>query len=48
MNDIRAIENFTEEDITVEPGDAKGDVVVYDNVQPVNAMKKLYMTTIIH
>lgn len=48
MQDIRAIENFKDEDVTVEPGNAKGDVVVYDNVQPVNAMEKLYMAVTIH
>ena len=40
---IEAIENFTAEDITVEKGTEKQDVVVYESVQPVDAMEKLYM-----
>lgn len=40
---IEAIENFTAEDITVEKGVEKQDVVVYESVQPVDAMEKLYM-----
>ena len=40
---IEAIENFTADDITVEKGVEKQDVVVYESVQPVDAMEKLYM-----
>ena len=40
---IEAIENFTADDITVEKGMEKQDVVVYESVQPVDAMEKLYM-----
>ncbi len=40
---IEAIENFTAEDLTVEKGTEKQDVVVYENIQPVDAMEKLYM-----
>lgn len=40
---IEAIENFTAADITVEKGTEKQDVVVYESVQPVDAMEKLYM-----
>ena len=40
---IEAIENFTADDITVEKGAEKQDVVVYESVQPVDAMEKLYM-----
>lgn len=40
---IEAIETFTAEDITVEKGVEKQDVVVYETVQPVDAMEKLYM-----
>lgn len=40
---IEAIENFTAEDITVEKGAEKQDVVIYESVQPVDAMEKLYM-----
>ncbi|MFQ7791549.1 MAG: phage tail sheath C-terminal domain-containing protein, partial [Monoglobus pectinilyticus] len=44
LQEIRAIENFSEEDVTVEQGDAKRAVVVYDKVTVVNAMAQLYMT----
>ena len=40
---IEAIENFTAEDLTVEKGVEKQDVVVFETVQPVDAMEKLYM-----
>lgn len=44
MQDIRAIENFSDEDVTVIQGDSKKAVVVNDAVTIVNAMAKLYMT----
>ena len=44
MQDIRAIENFSDEDVTVLQGDTKKAVVVNDAVTVVNAMAKLYMT----
>lgn len=44
LQDIRAIENFTSEDVTVAQGDTKKAVVVYDKVTVVNAMAQLYMT----
>ena len=44
LQEIRAIENFSEEDVTVEQGSAKRAVVVYDKVTVVNAMAQLYMT----
>lgn len=44
LQDIRAIENFLDEDVTVTQGDTKKSVVVNDTVQVVNAMAKLYMT----
>ena len=40
---IEAIENVTADDITVEKGAEKQDVVIYESVQPVDAMEKLYM-----
>jgi hypothetical protein len=40
---IEAIEQFTADDITVEKGAEKQDVVIYESVQPVDAMEKLYM-----
>ena len=44
LQDIRAIENFIDEDVVVMQGDTKKSVVVMDAVQVVNAMAKLYMT----
>ncbi|MDE7298558.1 MAG: phage tail sheath family protein [Lachnospiraceae bacterium] len=41
---IRAIENFSDADVVVEPGATKKSVVVSDSVTVVNAMSKLYMT----
>lgn len=41
---IRAIENFTPDNVTVAQGDTKKAVVVEDYVTPVNAMAQLYMT----
>lgn len=40
---IRAIENFSDGDVTVEQGASKKSVVVTDYVTVVNAMSKLYM-----
>lgn len=47
LQGIRAIENFTDEDVTVAQGETKESVVVTDAVVPVNAMEKLYMTVTI-
>lgn len=44
LQDIRAIEDFASDDVTVAQGDAKTAVVVTDYITPVNAMEKLYMT----
>lgn len=44
---IRAIENFDEDAVTVEAGDAKRAVVVNDVITVINAMEQLYMTTIV-
>ena len=44
MPSIRAIENFTDEDVTVAQGDTKKSVVVTDSITVVNTMEKLYMT----
>lgn len=43
LQEIRAIENFSDADVTVEQGDTKKAVVVTDLVTVVNAMGKLYM-----
>jgi len=47
MEQIRAIENFEPEDIIVEAGESKRSVVVTDNIMPVTAMSKLYMTVVV-
>lgn len=44
LQNISAIENFEADDITVEAGESKDSVVVTNNVEPVSAMAKLYMT----
>ena len=44
LQDIRAIENFSDADVKVDQGDTKKSVVVTDLVTVVNAMGKLYMT----
>jgi hypothetical protein len=47
LQDIRAIENFDPSMVTVEQGEKKKSVVVYDYVTPVNCMSQLYMTVVI-
>lgn len=44
LQDIRAIENFSDADVKVEQGDTKKAVIVTDLVTVVNSMGKLYMT----
>ena len=44
LQEIRAIEDFSDADVTVAQGDTKKSVVVTDAVTVVNAMGKLYMT----
>ena len=44
LQEIRAIENFSDSDVTVIQGNTKKSVVVTDLVTVVNAMSKLYMT----
>ncbi|MCL1880846.1 MAG: phage tail sheath subtilisin-like domain-containing protein [Oscillospiraceae bacterium] len=44
---IRAIENFSDEDVEVLPGDDKRSVVVNNKVTIVNAMAQVYMTCFI-
>lgn len=44
LQDIRAIENFSDKDVTVAQGDTKKSVVVNDAVTVVGTMGKLYMT----
>lgn len=47
LQTIRAIEEFTDTDVTVAQGNDKKSVVVTDEVQVVSTMSKLYMTTTI-
>ena len=44
LREIRAIENFSDKDVTVSEGNSKKSVTVTDLVTVVNAMGKLYMT----
>ena len=44
LQNMRAIENFNPDGVTVAQGDTKKAVVVVDYVTPVNAMAQLYMT----
>ena len=44
LQDIRAIENFSDSDVTVGQGDSKKAVLVSDKITIVNAMGQLYMT----
>ena len=47
LDKIGAIENFSDADVQVGPGETKKSVVVTDQVTVVNAMDKLYMTVIV-
>ncbi|MCD8159405.1 MAG: phage tail sheath family protein [Clostridiales bacterium] len=47
LQSMRAIDEFSSDDVTVYKGDEKGDVVVNFYVEPVSAMEKLYMTCIV-
>lgn len=44
LQDMGAIENFKDSDVTVAAGDSKKSVVVTSLIEVVNAMSKLYMT----
>lgn len=44
LQNIGAIENFSDSDVTVEQGNDKKSVTVADTVTIINAMEKLYMT----
>lgn len=44
LQDIKAIQDFNEEDIAVLPGKGKKDVIVNERIQPTDAMEKLYMS----
>lgn len=44
LQEIRAIENFSDENVKVEIGNTKKAVVIKDTVTIINAMSQLYMT----
>lgn len=44
LQGIRAIENFSSSNITVQAGDTKRSVVVNEAITPINCMTQLYMT----
>ncbi|HGL3527747.1 TPA: phage tail sheath C-terminal domain-containing protein, partial [Clostridioides difficile] len=44
LQNMRAIEDFKADDVSVEPGSDKKTVVVSDAVKVISAMSKLYMT----
>ncbi len=44
LEELRAIEDFKEDDIIVERGDTKTSVVIYEAINVVNGMGQLYMT----
>lgn len=45
LQEVRAIEDFNSEDVSIERGESKKSVVAHSAMTPVNAMEKLYMTT---
>lgn len=47
QNQLRVIENYNEDDTVVSKGEQKGGVVIYDAIQPVVTMSKLYFTVAI-
>lgn len=48
LKDIRAIDDFNENDITVSIGNNRRSVVITDCITPANAMTQLYMTVTIN
>ena len=44
LQEIRAIENFSDSDVTIAQGDTKKAVIVSDLITVINAMGQLYMT----
>lgn len=47
LQTIRAIEDFSSEDVTVGMGDTKKSVLVTDRVTPTSSMSQLYMTVVV-
>lgn len=44
LQDLGAIENFNDSDVTITQGETKKSVIVSSSIEVVNAMSKLYMT----
>lgn len=44
LEKMRAIENFSDDDVTVERGESKTSVVISGKICPINAMAQLYVT----
>ena len=44
LQNIRAIEGFAADHVTVAPGNSKKSVVVTDYITPISAMAQIYMT----
>ena len=47
LQNIRAIENFRDSDVSIEQGDSKRAIRVVEAITIVNAMAQLYMVTIV-
>lgn len=47
LQDMRAIQDFADEDLDVSQGDGKKTVVISDAVTIINTMEKLYMTVVV-
>lgn len=47
LRNMRAIDDFSDEDITVAQGDTKSSVAVTDAITIINSMEKLYMTVVV-
>ena len=48
LQNLRAIDDFSSDNVEVTPGDTKKSVLVSDTVKPVSAMKQLYMTVVVN
>ena len=44
LQEIGAIEDFSDENVTVSAGESKSSVVIDDVITVINAMSQLYMT----
>ena len=47
LQELGAIENFSDSDVTVSQGDTKKSVIVSDKVTVINAMAQLYMNVVV-